>query len=51
MSAYLPILVKVPDSVDHNDADALGAYLVAVLEALRDGGIEAESDENLETRH
>ena len=45
MSAYLPILVKLPEALDHTDSVAVAAYLVRVLEALEDGGIEAEADD------
>ena len=44
MSAYLPILVKLPDELDHDDREVFTAYVLHLLDTLERGGIEAGLD-------
>ena len=43
--SYIPLLLRVPESVDPNDQVALGAWLVAVLASLEASGHLAHIDQ------
>jgi hypothetical protein len=41
---YLPILIRLPDDLDVDDAKALTAYTLHLLAILDSGGVEAALD-------
>lgn len=41
---YLPILVKLPDDLDPDDAEAFSGYVFRLLDLLEAGGVEAGLD-------
>jgi hypothetical protein len=44
VSAYLPILVRLPDDLDPDDTAAFTAYVLHLLDVLEAGGVEAGLD-------
>lgn len=43
-SRYLPILIRLPDDLDVDDAKALTAYTLHLLSVPEAGGVEAALD-------